>query len=68
MYTTIEALKAELTPLHVEKCYTPVIVKTEYKKNKFTLGVQFWNEFLINQGFARNPDGTVAKFIEEVRS
>lgn len=68
MAATLELCKAEIsemnTPLLEENGFKPVIVKTEYKKNKFTFGVQFWSDFLINAGKSRNSDGTLAKLIE----
>lgn len=42
----------------------PVIVKTEYDKNKFTHGVQFWSKKNIEKGSVKNDDGTKSKFVE----
>jgi hypothetical protein len=43
--------------LPINGCF-PVIVKTEYAKNKFHLGIQFWNDQLIARGKNQNPDKT----------
>ena len=70
MAKTLAEAKNEVSEMRTKFTETngfkPVFVKTEYKKNKFSFGVQFWSEFLINQGFSRNSDGTIAKFIEAV--
>ena len=68
MAATLELCKAEISDWNEkrfeENGFKAVIVKTEYKKNKFTFGVQFWSDFLINAGKSRNSDGTLAKLIE----
>jgi hypothetical protein len=42
----------------------PVIVLTEYSKNKGTYGIQFWTNNMINIGTSVNTDKTISSFIE----
>ena len=46
--------------------FKPVIVKTKYDKKNYSYGIQFWSDFLINQKWSKNSDGTVAEFVELV--
>lgn len=64
MATTIEQAREEAINVTAVNGFNPVIVKTEYKKNRFSFGVQFWSQFLITQGWSRNSDNTVAQFVE----
>ena len=38
--------------------FNAVIVQTNG-----SYGLQYWSDFLINQGHSRNSDGTLAKFV-----
>ena len=71
MANTLEKAKkevSEMKALPVEhNGFKPVYVKTEYKKGKFSYGVQFWSEFLIRQGWSTNSDNTTAYFVELVK-
>ena len=70
MANTLEQIKKEIlemkNPLVELNGFKPVIVKTEYKKNKFNYGVQFWSDFLINKGRSQNSDFTWAYLVELV--
>lgn len=66
MAATIEQAREEASTLTMVNGFTPVIVKTEYRGNHFSYGVQFWSAFLITQGRSRNSDNTVARFVEHV--
>lgn len=68
MSNTLEQLKKEILemkkPLVEINGFKPVIVKTEYAKNKFNYGVQFWSNFSINKGRSQNTDFTYAYLVE----
>ena len=71
MAKTLEAAKIEVKNAKEgtfveQNGFKPVYVKTKYKRNKFTFGVQFWSEFLIRQGWSDNSDGTKARLVEVV--
>lgn len=44
-----------------------VIVCTEYEKDKFFYGVQYWTQESIDKGTSTNTDGTESKFIEQLK-
>ena len=70
MAKSLEDVKKEVsemkTKLSAHDGFKPVYVKTQYKKGKYSYGVQFWSDFLINKGESRNSDGTLALLVEMV--
>ena len=64
--TTLAELKQEILqrPLKMVNGFKPVIVSTEYAKNKFSFGVQFWSDFLINAKRSTNSDKSIATLVE----
>lgn len=70
MAKTLEAARKEISEMKVRPTeangFKPVIVKTEYAPKKYTFGVQFWSEFLINQKWSTNSDSTRARLVEMV--
>lgn len=59
----IEQIREEHKNVANRDGLTAVIVKTYYSARKFNMGVQFWNEQMINDGKSVNSDRTTSTFV-----